>query len=103
MRSIAENLFKALEHIHSKGICHRDIKPDNILLNLDELGKESSIKLIDFGVSKRFLQLEQGQLWSKTVEMWTKTGNVHYQAPEIIEGCAYTQAVDVWAVGVVLY
>ena len=48
----------AVGYIHQKGICHRDIKPDNILIDDSEnhnVVSNSKIKLVDFGVSKRFL------------------------------------------------
>lgn len=46
----------AVGHIHSKGICHRDIKPDNILVNI--MGN-CELKLLDFGVSSRFIWKNQ--------------------------------------------
>lgn len=46
-----ESLANVIEAIHQKGISHRDLKPDNILVNLAKM----EVKLIDFGVSKKFL------------------------------------------------
>jgi calcium/calmodulin-dependent protein kinase I len=52
--SIIKNIFKqivqAIEIIHEHGICHRDLKPDNLLYN----SKTGSVKLMDFNISKRF-------------------------------------------------
>lgn len=76
--------------MHSKGILHRDVKLDNILL--DETGK---LKICDFGVS-RFSK--PGQL------MTEQCGTPAYIAPEILKGRGYTGfGIDVWSAGVVLY
>jgi serine/threonine protein kinase len=105
IRLIALDLLVTVDYVHLKGICHRDIKPDNILINESALIQNSSpcIKLIDFGVSKRFNQILPGKVGSVTLDMWTTTGNVHYCAPEILKKGRYDASVDVWAVGVVLY
>lgn len=66
-------------------MCHRDLKPDNILVNL--LDDEVTIKIVDFGVSKTF----GSRNTFETIEMWTRTGTLYYQAPEIFEGGGYNQ------------
>lgn len=75
--------------MHRLGVCHRDLKPDNILFN------GSRVKIIDLGVSKRFV------VKKKQIEMWTSTGTTPYGAPEIFKGIGYTYKIDVWAVGVI--
>jgi serine/threonine protein kinase len=92
--SLAKYLFlqiiDGLRYMHSKGILHRDVKLDNILL--DETGK---LKICDFGVS-RFSK--PGQL------MTEQCGTPAYIAPEILKGRGYTGfGIDVWSAGVVLY
>lgn len=92
--SLAKYLFlqiiDGLRYMHSKGILHRDVKLDNILL--DDTGK---LKICDFGVS-RFTK--PGQL------MTEQCGTPAYIAPEILRGQGYTGfAVDIWSAGVVLY
>jgi serine/threonine protein kinase len=92
--SLAKYLFlqiiDGLRYMHSKGILHRDVKLDNILL--DESGK---LKICDFGVSRFW---KPGQLMT---EQW---GTPAYIAPEILRGRGYTGfGIDVWSAGVVLY
>lgn len=84
------------------GVCHRDLKPDNILVNRETLG----LKLIDFGVSKQMYNRKT----SMCQKMWTVTGTIHYKAPEMfagtdspIPGKAYDHKVDAWAIGVIAY
>lgn len=102
VRHLATNLLEAVNYIHQKGISHRDIKPDNILVN-EVVTDQPMIKLVDFGVSKRFLITAPGKVGTVVHEMWTRTGNMYYCAPEIFYGTGYSASIDVWAIGVVLY
>ena len=89
-RNIFKQLIEAIKYIHSKGIVHRDIKPDNILLNLN-----NNIKLCDFGVSK---EIKKGQLISDSC------GTPAFIAPEILLDEPYDPyKTDIWSSGVVLY
>mgnify|MGYP000202494619 CR=1 FL=1 len=72
-------------------IVHRDLKPENLMLT--NVRDSSSIKLIDFGLSK---------INEDHKEMKTKAGTPYYIAPEILTG-TYTKECDVWSLGVILY
>jgi serine/threonine protein kinase len=87
---IARQVANALAYVHSKGIIHRDVKPDNV--RIDASG---NIKLMDFGVAK------SGDL-SLTASGFT-VGTPYYMAPEQIRGAKPTQLVDIYAFGVVLF
>ena len=82
-------LFRSVAYIHSQGICHRDIKPDNLLLD-----KESGIlKLCDFGSAKELVKGERNvsYICSRL-----------YRAPELLFGSVdYTDTVDLWSTGCV--
>lgn len=84
-------ILMALEHAHEKGIIHRDIKPQNIMLLQD-----GTIKVADFGIA-RFLQSETQTMTDKAI------GSVHYIAPEQARGDYITDKADIYSVGVMLY
>jgi serine/threonine protein kinase len=92
VRKVMFQVMEALSHMHLQDVLHRDIKPDNILYDPET----KSVKIVDFGISKRFRR--RGAL----IELWTITGTLYYRAPEMFEG-GYREGVDVWAAGVLLY
>lgn len=63
------------------------------------------MKLIDFGVSRRYVTYNSSTFRYNRQNMLTVTGNIHYRAPEIYggHGYGYDQQIDIWAVGVVVY
>lgn len=88
-------LLETVALIHQSAVCHRDLKPDNVLYDVET----NRIKLIDFGISKSMYNRRTGENES----MWTVTGTQFYKAPEMLNGSAYDEKVDVWAVGVIAY
>ncbi len=84
-------ILQALQHAHEKGIVHRDVKPQNIMLLQD-----GTIKVTDFGIA-RFSNNETRTMTSKTI------GSVHYIAPEQARGGATDGKADIYSVGVMLY
>ena len=99
---IFKQLMSAVSYCHSQGICHRDLKPDNIIF----LNKEpdSPIKVIDFGLSKIFGELKpimKGNKVEKNI-MSLRVGTAYYMSPEVLQG-NYDNKCDIWACGVILY
>ncbi|OHT06662.1 STE family protein kinase [Tritrichomonas foetus] len=82
----AREILKGLNDIHSKNRIHRDIKTDNVLLNMD-----GEVKIADFGFSA---QLDKKKKRESIV------GTPHWMAPELIQGFPYSFPVDIWGVGV---
>jgi calcium-dependent protein kinase len=83
-------ICSAVGYMHSKGVCHRDLKCENFCLEEDALG--ARVKLIDFGLSEAFTSLP----------MTRACGSLHYVAPEIFLQ-KYDSKCDIWSLGVVAY
>mmetsp|Transcript_593 Transcript_593/g.1374 ORF Transcript_593/g.1374 Transcript_593/m.1374 type:complete len:884 (+) Transcript_593:108-2759(+) len=83
-------LVLALEELHDHNIVYRDLKPENVMLDM-----QGYLKLIDFGISKK--------LDKAHARTYTSCGTIFYMAPEIIRGKGHGTAVDIWSLGVMFY
>ena len=90
---IMKQLLTGLVKVHEQNITHRDLKLENLILA--EKGKLHSLRIADFGLAKK-MKTSRGKLSAQC-------GSPAYVAPEIILGQQYTPAVDMWAVGCILY
>ena len=81
---------KALEHAHSRGIVHRDIKPHNVMVL-----KNGSVKVMDFGIAR---MMSKGNTLTKEA-----LGSVHYISPEQAKGGRVDTRSDIYSLGVVMY
>jgi eukaryotic-like serine/threonine-protein kinase len=90
---IARDISAALEHAHSRGVIHRDIKPDNVLL-----GNDRVVKLTDFGLAKL---LRQDQ---RLTQSGIAIGTPHYISPEQVEASRYIDhRADLYSLGAMLF
>ena len=96
--SIASNVMKqllsAIAFCHEKGVMHRDLKPDNMLITLKDSDPETmNIKIIDFGGAERF---KKGMKFDMLV------GTPDYVAPDVLNK-SYDEKCDLWSCGVIMY
>ena len=85
-------VLAALQHAHQNGVVHRDIKPQNILID-----KEGTVKVADFGIAR----MANAQTVNQTDE--SVMGSVYYFSPEQARGAAVDARSDIYSVGVVFY
>ena len=88
---IMKQLCSAIAEAHSRGIIHRDIKPQNVIVKAD-----GSVKILDFGIAtaKGAMQLTQAN---------NVMGSVHYLAPELAKGEPSSPQSDIYALGICFY
>jgi serine/threonine protein kinase len=81
-------IFLGLEFLHENGIVHRDIKPQNILVN-----KDQTLKIADFGLARNMSL--HASFTTTVVTLW-------YRSPELLLQCAYNSSVDIWSAGCIV-
>jgi len=90
---IMQQMFRSLYYLHFQNITHRDLKPENFILATKDPIEKSTLKLIDFGLAKKF---KKGQV------LTTKAGTPYYVAPQVLNG-KYDESADMWSLGVIMF
>ena len=85
--AIIQKILKALCYMHGEGVVHRDVKPENIIVN------DRCVKLVDFG---------SAVFYNKKNCLKEVAGSSYYVAPEVLEG-EYNEKCDLWSVGVIMF
>jgi len=99
---VTQQILRSLHEAHTKGLVHRDLKPDNIYLAKIEGHAESVIKVLDFGIAKIFRD-DAKPIDQLETQAGTVFGTPRYMSPEQAQGKALDPRSDLYSVGVLLY
>ena len=99
---IFQHIVKALAYIHQQDIIHGDIKPENVLFTKDPF---FVVKLCDFGLSKHATDVRYFRRTGSVskVPFESRVGTIGYVAPEMHKSQHYGKAIDMWALGIMLF
>lgn len=116
-KTIISTLLDSCSYLHEKGVVHRDIKLENILLVSSS--SRNNVRLTDFGIAKVLDAYEEKPRLRKSTSYsekmnqasrkrqrrraYTTCGTDYYISPEILKGEGYCETVDMWSIGVVMY
>ena len=89
---IIKKILSAIDYLHQNQICHRDLKPQNIMFSKEN--DLNSIKIIDFGLSLQNFDFLLNSDYC---------GTLTYMAPELIERKSYDLSIDIWSIGIIMF
>ncbi len=94
---VFKQVVSGVAHLHSLGIAHRDLKPQNLMYVTasEGAGEGAMIKIMDYDLAR----VNYSPEWEGS----TPCGTIHYMAPEVIRRDKYSLAIDCWSLGVILY
>jgi eukaryotic-like serine/threonine-protein kinase len=99
--TVFDQVARALSHAHKRGIIHRDIKPDNIMISRDD-DSLPLVKVVDFGIAKAYLHDNEDHL-SNLTQTGDIVGTPYYMSPEQAMGHQLDQRCDIYSLGCVMY
>ena len=95
LRDLTQQILRGVRACHRVSIAHRDLKPENILVSQRADGTVR-LYIADFGLSRNLQMATAGELTPLVVTLW-------YRAPEVLLGSGYSEKIDLWSVGVIMW
>jgi serine/threonine protein kinase/3-dehydroquinate dehydratase len=98
LQTIMRQIVAALQYLYEHNILHRDLKPQNILLDMNK-----TVKLIDFGLAREFNEYDLVDTTMEINVFDTFCGSPLYMSPEMFRRTKYDTTTDLWSLGIILY
>ncbi len=101
-KRIVTDVAEGIAHLHGRRVVHRDVKPENVLVRLENGELIGNAKVCDFGISRRMRNAQQQTMYSRT---GGPSGTIGYMPPEVLcnlRNCPSRKSWDVWSFGVLI-